>query len=334
MVYYSKMGTTPRRKQSRTPNGERREKTMANIIYAGIDYGYSWENDKATVIVEYETGTTRRIKIGYGFGSIPKTVREWLEKNAPRTLGDIEAIIDPFGMSACMSSVSWDIEVLGIDPSEMLKEFRHRAETDVLFNKTMITALEQYMEEHGMEEEPEEPEEPEISMEVQTPDEILGEKYDPFTGFSWDDEEPDEDEEEPEDLPQIEEEQDERSDLQRECDAVVTELTNVYEGRLIADEDGCVDGVDFGLCEGDTVSMWDLFSNEDVYDIEYMIGGDGEYRGVRLMVACGGPNVYINTQRREVEGYWSLDSATAWLPSEICEEIDEVWSEYYSMMRG
>ena len=158
-----------------------------------------------------------------------------------------------------------------------------------------------------------EPEEPEISVEVQTPDE---------------------DEEEPEDLPQVEEKPDERSDLQRECDAVVTELTNVYEGRLIADEDGCVDGVDFGLCEGDAVSMWDLFSNEDVYDIEYMIGGDGDYRGVRLMVACGGPNVYINTKRREVEGYWSLDSATAWLPSEICEEIDEVWSEYYSMMRG
>lgn len=144
---------------------------MAKIIYAGIDYGYSWENDKQTVIVEYATGTTRRIKIGHGFGSIPNTVREWLEKNAPRTLGDIEAIIDPFGMSACMSSVSWDIEVSGKDPSEMLKEFRHRAETDVFFNKTMITALEQYMEEHGMTAE-----------------------------------EPEEDEEEPEDLPKTEEE--------------------------------------------------------------------------------------------------------------------------------
>jgi len=271
---------------------------MANI--KTMMQWFDYDNGKQMVRVYYESGAERNFERG----KEPKTVLEWMKANEYdwKELNRFETEIveekeierNPFGMVACMKSVEFNIETLHNDPVEMMKDYKNRAETDAFFNKTMITALEQYMEEHGMEEEPEEPE----------------------------------------DLPQIEEEQDERSDLQRECDAVVTELTNVYEGRLIADEDGCVDGVDFGLCEGDTVSMLDLFSNEDVYDIEYMIGGDGEYRGVRLMVACGGPNVYINTQRREVEGYWSLDSATAWLPSEICEEIDQVWSEYYSMMRG
>ena len=134
--------------------------------------------------------------------------------------------------------------------------------------------------------------------------------------------------------PEAVEEYDTQSDLKRMCDGIRNDLEAVYNGEIVADEDGFVDVIDYGLCEGDAVSMWDYFMHDDILDIEYTIGSDGEYRGVRLMVACGGPNIYINTRRGEVEGYWWTDSATAWIPSKVCEAIDEVWSEYYSMMIG
>lgn len=49
----------------------------------------------------------------------------------------------------------------------------------------------------------------------------------------------------------------------------------------------------------------------DVLDIEYIIGSDREYRGARVLVAYGGPNIYIDTKSNIVEGYWGLYSVTA-----------------------
>lgn len=63
-------------------------------------------------------------------------------------------------------------------------------------------------------------------------------------------------------------EEDTRTDIERHCDYIKEELEAVYNGELVADEDGRVDGIDYGLCEGDAVTMWDWFSCDDVYDIE------------------------------------------------------------------
>lgn len=79
------------------------------------------------------------------------------------------------------------------------------------------------------------------------------------------------------------------------------------------------------------VSLWDYF--QEIYDTEYRIGSDGEYRSVRLMVACGGPNIYIDTGSKAVELYWWTDRAQAYLTSAVCDEIDSIFEEYYAMMR-
>ena len=46
----------------------------------------------------------------------------------------------------------------------------------------------------------------------------------------------------------------------------------------------------------------------DALDIEYIIGSDGDYRGARVLVSFGGPNIWINTKRSVVEGYWWGDN--------------------------
>jgi len=43
---------------------------------------------------------------------------------------------------------------------------------------------------------------------------------------------------------------------------------------------------------------------EGVYDIEWITHQDKTYKSARLMVAGGGPSIWVNLQRNVVQGYW------------------------------
>lgn len=43
---------------------------------------------------------------------------------------------------------------------------------------------------------------------------------------------------------------------------------------------------------------------QDALDIEYIVSAKREYLGARVLVAFGGPNIWIDTRRKVVEGYW------------------------------
>ena len=64
-------------------------------------------------------------------------------------------------------------------------------------------------------------------------------------------------------------------------------------------------------CASDNVG--DLTANEylsDVLDIEYYCNSNKEYLGARILVAFGGPNIWIDTRYSRVEGYWWSDRWT------------------------
>ncbi len=46
---------------------------------------------------------------------------------------------------------------------------------------------------------------------------------------------------------------------------------------------------------------------EGVYDIEWITFQDHSFKGARLLVAGGGPNIWVNTQDGTVDGYWGTD---------------------------
>ncbi len=58
--------------------------------------------------------------------------------------------------------------------------------------------------------------------------------------------------------------------------------------------------------EGDNASSW----MEDVYDIRYIVDREKRYLGAELMVAGGGPTVWVNLDTKYVEGYWGGDQVT------------------------
>ena len=49
---------------------------------------------------------------------------------------------------------------------------------------------------------------------------------------------------------------------------------------------------------------------QDVYDIEWITHNDHSYKAARLLVAGGGPNIWVNLQTNTVDGYWGCDKVT------------------------
>ena len=52
--------------------------------------------------------------------------------------------------------------------------------------------------------------------------------------------------------------------------------------------------------DGTTASEW----MEGVYDIRYVADSQKRYIGAELMVAGGGPTIWVDTFDKEVKGYW------------------------------
>lgn len=80
--------------------------------------------------------------------------------------------------------------------------------------------------------------------------------------------------------------------------------------------------------ELEILSLYDYF--DDCYDIEYRIGSDKQFRSVCVMVACGGPNIYIDTASKAVELYWWGERASYPINSDVCEEINNYFEELYN----
>ena len=55
-----------------------------------------------------------------------------------------------------------------------------------------------------------------------------------------------------------------------------------------------------------TASEW----MQDVYDIRYIVDREKRYYSAELLVAGGGPTIWVNLNTKEVEGYWGGDRVT------------------------
>ena len=65
------------------------------------------------------------------------------------------------------------------------------------------------------------------------------------------------------------------------------------------------------IAEDITAGKEDVYEwMNDVYDIEWITFQDGTFKGARLLVAGGGPTIWVNVKTDEVEGYWAGDHYT------------------------
>ena len=67
---------------------------------------------------------------------------------------------------------------------------------------------------------------------------------------------------------------------------------------------------------------------QDVYDIRYIVDHKKQYLGCELMVAGGGPTIWVNTWTKEVEGSWWGDKCTHHFRDEV--GLDDYNEEMYN----
>lgn len=70
----------------------------------------------------------------------------------------------------------------------------------------------------------------------------------------------------------------------------------------------------------------------DALDVEVTRSLNGDYRGARILLTFGGPNVWLDTADRELQGAWGGKRVNMFVPYDVCEEIDAAIEEYAGCM--
>lgn len=67
---------------------------------------------------------------------------------------------------------------------------------------------------------------------------------------------------------------------------------------------------------------------DDTYNTDFIWRMGYGLMGVRIMVACGGPNIWVDTFEKTVHGYWGGDEAIAYLTNDCCQKIEDEFDDY------
>ena len=113
-------------------------------------------------------------------------------------------------------------------------------------------------------------------------------------------------------------------ELKNYVDSIAQDLRKLYDADFSESEREEMEN------DGQPFDLWSYF--DDALDIEYVISGNGDFRGCIIAVTLGGPNVYVDTRHGIVDGYWGSDHETAWIPVEICDEINYLFEDTYRAM--
>lgn len=67
---------------------------------------------------------------------------------------------------------------------------------------------------------------------------------------------------------------------------------------------------------------------EDALDIRYVVNGEGEFISAQVLVTFGGPNIWVNFDTKQVNGYWWNETATASFTDNLGVEdiLGELWA--------
>ena len=125
-------------------------------------------------------------------------------------------------------------------------------------------------------------------------------------------------------------------EMQREhVRRIAEELDAVNEGRAFFFDDDpytiryLLEGLYRLPEDSEQAGFGDYFS--ETYNEHFIVNRDGELQGVRVMVACGGPNVWVDTYSQEVVSYWGSDTERYPLLSSTAEAIDDWAREVFDL---
>ena len=78
--------------------------------------------------------------------------------------------------------------------------------------------------------------------------------------------------------------------------------------------------------------LWDYLNEGEFYDYEFTVSltSNGfEYKSACIMLACGGPNIYLDTKYGELVCIWGGDEEKKHVDNDVVDEIDACLKEIY-----
>ena len=101
----------------------------------------------------------------------------------------------------------------------------------------------------------------------------------------------------------------------------------IESGITYADAGMEIDAEANGYDLTDVINGFDYL--QDVLDIQYIVDSQEEYLGARILVAFGGPNIWIDTLNQRIEGAWWQDKFDAYYDDDamaIDDALRELWA--------
>lgn len=128
-------------------------------------------------------------------------------------------------------------------------------------------------------------------------------------------------------------------ELREHCKGIANEIEAFVTGSFVRCDE-CGEAIEYDaekcpecgceVCTPEDLTVYDWFESREIFgervELDFC-GSEPMYCGVRLLVACGGPNIWVDTVSGEVRGYWGGDEARVWLDRDACDALDAVEME-------
>ena len=101
------------------------------------------------------------------------------------------------------------------------------------------------------------------------------------------------------------------TDNKKMLESILKELETIHEG------------------ENPDYNFYDYIA-DNVLSLNYITDSDKRYIAVQLFITLGGPNISIDTSVCELRLYWGSDKEVLPIPSAICDELDDIYFEFYN----
>ena len=84
--------------------------------------------------------------------------------------------------------------------------------------------------------------------------------------------------------------------------------------------------------------LWDYLAEQEIYNQEFRItvaaSGKLEYKSISIMLAFGGPNIYLDTGANyELIGLWGGTREELYLEGDIVEDIDNYFENLFECLK-
>lgn len=115
-------------------------------------------------------------------------------------------------------------------------------------------------------------------------------------------------------------------------EAIANDDLYLYDGEFYTSAALEGSGVDIDSDEVQPATIYDYLTDDGIYNLEFRMHNKHDVKSVSVMVACGGPNIYIDTGSGYVELYWWGTTDKVGISNTVCDIVNEWAQELWENM--